>query len=340
MEDLRVFVLTEGGISWGFGHVTRMLSLCQAFSEFGISVRVLVRGDGSVSPLLRGVDFEIFDWLTDRDRTFHLIEGAHIVVVDSYRADEDFCRSVGLLAKVPAYYEDFRRIDYPSGVVVNGNIYAERLYSSGREGVLYLTGVRYTPLRRVFWSVPRKEIDEEVSSVLITFGGSDVRDLSLRVLELLVEKHPSLRKFLVVGGGFRDPERLKPLMDENTLLISSPDAGEMKRIMLASDIAISAGGQTLYELARVGVPTIGVVVAENQLGNVEGWSRAGFLLSAGRWDSSDLLENIHRLILHLKSRNIRRRMSEVGRRLIDGKGSLRIVGKLLEVLNEGAFSHQ
>ncbi len=340
MEELRVFILTEGSVSWGFGHVTRMLSLCQAFSEFGIRVRILIRGDGSVSSLLKDVDYEIFDWLTERDRTFHRIEGAHIVVVDSYRADPDFCRSVGLLAEVPVYYEDFRRMDYPSGVVVNGNIYAERLYSSEREGILYLTGVRYTPLRREFWSVPRKEIGEEVSSVLVTFGGSDVRDLSLQVLELLRERHPFLRKFLVVGGGFRDPERLRSLMDENTLLIRSPDAGEMKRIMLASDIAISAGGQTLYELARVGVPAIGVVVAENQLGNVEGWSRAGFLLSAGRWDSPDLLENIHRLILYLRDRNIRRRMSEAGRRLIDGKGSLRIAGKLLEVLNEGAFSHQ
>jgi len=143
-----------------------------------------------------------------------------------------------------------------------------------------------------------------------------------------------------VGKGFRDPGKLKTLTDGNTVLISSPDAGEMKRIMLESDIAISAGGQTLYELARVGVPTVGIVVAENQTGNVEGLSRAGFLLKAGRWDSPDLLENIHRLIQHLKNRDIRRRMSEAGRKLIDGKGSLRIVKKLLEVLNEGALSHQ
>jgi len=49
----------------------------------------------------------------------------------------------------------------------------------------------------------------------------------------------------------------------------------MKRVMAASDMAISAAGQTLYELARIGVPTIATAVVKNQLNNVQGWEKWG-----------------------------------------------------------------
>jgi UDP-2,4-diacetamido-2,4,6-trideoxy-beta-L-altropyranose hydrolase len=45
----------------------------------------------------------------------------------------------------------------------------------------------------------------------------------------------------------------------------------MKHAMLETDIAISNGRQTLYKLVRVGVPTIAIGVAENQLGNIKEW---------------------------------------------------------------------
>ncbi|MDQ7082427.1 MAG: glycosyltransferase [Aquificota bacterium] len=81
----------------------------------------------------------------------------------------------------------------------------------------------------------------------------------------------------MIGKGFRNIDEIKASADPNTELIFYPSAEEMKNLMLDADIAISAGGQTLYELARVGVPTIAVAVAENQMWNVSEWQEAGFI---------------------------------------------------------------
>ena len=68
----------------------------------------------------------------------------------------------------------------------------------------------------------------------------------------------------------------------------------MLNLMLKSDICISGGGQTTYELARVGVPTIGICLAENQKNNLMGWKSLGFIENLC-WDNEDesLIEEIY-----------------------------------------------
>ncbi len=38
----------------------------------------------------------------------------------------------------------------------------------------------------------------------------------------------------------------------------------MKNLMINNDLAISAGGNTLYELCACGIPTIAIIIADNQ----------------------------------------------------------------------------
>jgi UDP-4-amino-4,6-dideoxy-N-acetyl-beta-L-altrosamine N-acetyltransferase len=98
----------------------------------------------------------------------------------------------------------------------------------------------------------------------------------------------------------------------------------MRDVMLESDIAISACGQTLYELARVGVPTVAVAVAENQMNNAEGWREAGFIEYAGRREETDLIDSVARGIRALLPRREREKRSRRGLLHVDGLGPRRI----------------
>ncbi|MBU1147277.1 MAG: UDP-2,4-diacetamido-2,4,6-trideoxy-beta-L-altropyranose hydrolase, partial [Candidatus Omnitrophica bacterium] len=118
--------------------------------------------------------------------------------------------------------------------------------------------------------------------------------------------------------------------DNNTDLIYNPDANKMKKVMSESDIAISAGGQTLYELARIGVPAIGVCVADNQILNLKKWAETGFLRFAGRYDDSNLLSKIDYYLSKFRNRNARYVSSKDGRSRVDGKGADRIVRQIFQ----------
>jgi len=332
MGSLKVYILTEGSGNIGFGHITRCLSLYQSFEEKGIKPKFFINGDESITGLVKGTDYEITDWLKIRQQTFERIKDSDIVVIDSYLADKEFYEDLSELVKLSVYIDDNKRMDYPKGIVVNGNIHAEDLNYPEKEGITYLLGTKYIPLRREFWKVPKKEIRDTVQSVMITFGGDDIRNMTPKVLKLLTEKYPELKKNVIIGKGFRNMGEIGSTADRNTNLIYYPDAGQMKQVMLDSDIAISAGGQTLYELARVGVPTIAVAVADNQLGNVKGWQKTGFIEYAGWWEDEYVLDNIVFSIEKLEEVNVRRNRYSMGRRLVDGIGSLRSINEFLKIV--------
>ena len=327
---MRIFILTEGSINKGFGHVTRCTSLYQAFDKKGIVPEFLVNGDETVNALLKGTNHKVFNWMKEQGRLSNLIKHAEIIIVDSYLADYGFYKKISGSVNVPVYIDDNKRINYPKGIVINGTICADELNYSKKEDITYLLGTKYVPLRKEFWDVPEKEIKENIEKAMITFGGDDAKNMTPKVLKVLNEKYPGLIKRVIIGKGFKNIKKIEILKDVKTELIYYPNAEKMKKVMLESDIVISAAGQTLYELARVGVPTIAIAVADNQINNVKGWQKTGFINYAGWWEDKDVSNN---LILNLKllhSTDLRKEKVSIGKRMIDGLGAARVVAECIK----------
>jgi spore coat polysaccharide biosynthesis predicted glycosyltransferase SpsG len=101
----------------------------------------------------------------------------------------------------------------------------------------------------------------------------------------------------------------------------------MLELMLKTDICISGGGQTIYELARVGVPTIGICFAENQMLNLKNWMKIGFMNFVGWNNEENVFERIKNII-HKMDYNKRFKMSQVGRKFVNGQGAIRVVEKI------------
>ena len=111
----------------------------------------------------------------------------------------------------------------------------------------------------------------------------------------------------------------------------------MKQDMLKSDIAIASGGQTLYELANVGLPAIAIILIDNQVEDTVGWAQKGFLYNAGWWNKKQLENNIINYLKKLMDYSMRKSMGEIGQLFVDGKGANRIVEFTIERFNENSF---
>ena len=329
---MKFSILTEGGRDIGFGHIARCVALYQGFKEKGITSEILINGDKDVEYLLKGIDCSIFNWVSEEEKTFNIIKGSSVAIIDSYLADLEFYKKKSRLVKVSAYLDDYKRLDYPKGIIINGNIYAQKLNYPCKGENVYLLGTEYVPLRKVFWDVPQKNIRENLEVVTIIMGGSDRLNITPSILKMLVDKFSKFKKNVIIGRGFEDMGRIKKNMDRNTVLVHDPDASDMQRIMLDSDIAISAGGQTLYELARVGTPAIGICVAENQRLNLEYWQKEEFVEYAGLYHDNDLLEKIIIAINKFMPYEKRVAQNKTGRCYVDGRGVRRIIDRVLSTL--------
>ena len=322
---MNVVILTEGGKNYGFGHVARCSSIYQAFQYYDISPKFLVNGDESVKSILSDVDVEIIDWI---DNPF-FISKTDIVIIDSYYTDLDFYNKLSEEIPLVVYIDDNNRLEYPKGIVVNGTLDVSNMNYSRRENVNYLVGNEFIPLRKDFWNLPKLKINDSIGSILITMGGNDLRNLTPKFLKLLNDNFPEVNKKVIIADSFNNISEIESLKTDLVELIYSPNSSEMIDAMNSVDIAISASGQTLYELACIGVPTIAIGIIENQKNNIKNWINQGFIEFAGCWSDDNLLDNVLNKIEYLQDKNIRYDKRLLGIQAVDGKGSLKIVKNIL-----------
>ena len=308
---MNILILTEGGKNVGFGHITRCISLYEAFEEKDINPELLVNGDSSILDLLRLKNFQRFDWVKNEERLFKILIHSDFIIIDSYLAEKSLYNKISKMTDGRIIMiDDYNRIDYPKGIVVNPSIYGNKINYSRKSNTIYLMGKDYIILRKEFWNIPTKKINKEIKDVLVTFGGMTNHNIFNEIEKFIIKK--SCFNFNVIST-------------KNNKL----SAIEILDFMLKADVCISGGGQTTFELARVGVPTIGICLAENQLGNLIGLEKVGFLKFAGWFNDNDLFQEIKENFNKLDY-NTRLKMSKASKKYIDGQGARRIVSGILE----------
>ena len=327
---MRLLILTEGFQYTGYGHVTRCMAIAQAFQTRGIEVMFLVNGDTNVASILQNYSLQTFDWQHEMGRLKDVLENVQFVLIDSYKASLDLYEFVHRHVSVCVYLDDFNRLEYPSGIIMNGTVEAELIPYPKKENQVYLLGKDYIILREPFkYDFQTKKTADKISTVLITFGGTDPLNLTTTVLSKVSDCFGDAKKIVILGASFSHIEEVKALADRQTELYHNVDAETMKRLMQSADLAISAAGQTINELAITGLPSIIFKVADNQEYNISGWKRLGFIDSyidaTQVWSSDYLVKQIEKM----EDPAIRTWVSELGKKLIDGKGCERLVKNTL-----------
>jgi RimJ/RimL family protein N-acetyltransferase len=102
----------------------------------------------------------------------------------------------------------------------------------------------------------------------------------------------------------------------------------MPELMAWADVAISAGGSTCWELAFMGLPSILLVLAENQRAIAQKLATLNQAINLG-WHQDVKAQSIYeRLFTLLQSPAQRINMIEVSQQIVDGEGVFRIIKSL------------
>jgi len=323
-----ILILTECGADIGFGHLTRCMSVAEGFRNVGMNAEVWAAVDESLTHSLPSAVRPI-RWYGLPGELKAEVACAYSILLDSYRIDVDEIERISTINGRIAVIDDFPHRQYTTGVVIDSTIGAEKYaFPSKCAGVSYLLGSGFCALRPEFNRVAERKFCEFPRSILVTFGGSDIRSLTLPVVTMLQQKFPAMEKLVVVGSAFPKME-LYSLENSNTSFYTAVDGDLMQKLMARADIAICGGGQTLYELASQGLPPVTTCLIENQKHDIRGFTQAGFGIDIGSWQRPDLPEAIATGICEIWPVSVRERHSAVGRRCVDGRGAERLAIAIL-----------
>ena len=326
----RVFFFTEGSHQMGMGHIIRCQALGEAFMELGMNPVFYFRGDRK---FMDSTPFKtIFtEWIYKIDAILQNIPPQSITIIDSYHADKEVYFQIQKNSKLSIYFDDTERILYPPGIIING-IPDKNMYRKQKKEHIFLTGPAYQPIRKDLWDIPKKNIPHDISNILIIFGGTDIRNLTPRITKILLNYKHDLTLHLIIGPG-TDPLMIKEIPEsENIITYHSPDFSKLLNLFYLCDIAISGAGQTLFELARIGIPTIAIKIINNQTKIISFLEKNNCLYSIGEWQNlrNEKLYNALEFLIPQKKRED---LSQYCRSLIDGQGARRVVSFVKKHIN-------
>ncbi|GAB4407518.1 MAG: hypothetical protein Fur0044_00480 [Anaerolineae bacterium] len=356
-----LLIRADGNSQIGTGHVMRCLALAQAWqaeiqTEPDVS-SLFVMADESPGLVTRlsAENFTVTHIqasagsLKDAAQTIDLAHqmGARWMVVDGYHFDAAYQQAIKSAGFRLLVIDDYgHAAHYYADIVLNQNIYAsESLYPSRESNTRLLLGSQYVLLRREFWPWRgwQREIPPVARKVLVTLGGSDPANVTLKVIQALQQVEiEGLEVRVVVGPANPHQATLQQAVESSSGQIQLlTEVLDMPGLMAWADVAISAGGSTCWELAFMGVPSVVLILANNQQLVAEGLARSGLAFNLGKHEEVqviDISQCSENLLLSYKNRI---RMSQQGYTLVDGRGSERVAKTTrLEKLNLRPVSEQ
>lgn len=248
-----LFVVT-GHPEVGLGHVYRTLNIANEILEHDIT---FLLDKHSELGFRKVSEYHYPAYLQAHDEIVKDIEefAPDIVINDILDTSEHYIRYIKNMGCDVINFEDLGPGAPLADAVINA------MYSSPSENAGFYFGAQYAVLRPEFTIGPRNHITESVRDVLITFGGVDPNNLTMKVLRAI---HPVCREMAIhvhviagIGYAFRDALPAS----ENVLTIHH-DVRNISDFMLRADIAFTSAGRTIFELASLGTPAI--VIAQNE----------------------------------------------------------------------------
>lgn len=260
---------------------------------------------------------------------------ARVVCVDTYEADAVYLRTLKDFGLKVIFIDDFARFPIPANIVVNYNAYASDLAYRVDPATRLLLGPRYALLQQRFKKTrDNHAIKLNHANVLVLFGGSDLHNWSTKIANALLQSLPDTTCVTVITGpASTTHHELEALAKTTYRLEVKQQPEDLPAIMAKASLAISGAGVTAYELACLGVPSLLLVLADNQFRNAEAFDRLGIATSLG-WHENLRPEEISMAVTtHLTDAEKLTRMSEHGRQLVDGMGAERVAKEILDEID-------
>lgn len=331
-----LYIRADGNEEIGSGHIMRTMTIANEFRKNGYKC-VFISSTPIKKEMYDRYQYEVIEIDNPYDvklekEAYDILKiinkyGKGYLLVDSYYANNDYLHILRQKTKLICINSTKEMLD--TDYLINDNIacdkeYIEEVYSG--TGTKLLLGAEYSPIRKEFIS-RNYEVRKKVRRIMVTTGGGDHYNFMTEFVRRIrhIRRFDSIHFTMVSGSYNVNYQRLLSEADktDNITVIKNP--GNMAEIMLESDLAISSGGTTIIELSVIGVPSIGISVAEDQKVGLSFMHKKGLTRFAGHIGDGDfwdiLLDSLDTTIEEYNDRKI---LSGKCRKCFDGKGARRI----------------
>lgn len=197
-------------------------------------------------------------------------ESATHLVIDHYRLDFVFAAHPGLTHLHKLAIDDLADRRLICDLLLDQTIGRDAgAYKNLASGVTLLIGGKYALLRPQFaahrpMALQRRVQPHPAGRLLVSLGMTDVGGITAQVLHAILASDYQGMVDVVVSREAPSRVEAEAIAAGNPRIALHADVSNMAGLMVAADLAIGAAGTTTWERCALGVPTITLVLADNQ----------------------------------------------------------------------------
>lgn len=337
MNGPRILFAVDAGPRVGGGHVMRSLTLAGALGAQGATcafiappaVAALLDAFAPAATRLAAASTE------PRDLAAAVgAEQFDAVVFDHYGLSSRDHRAIGQ-GRPALVIDDLADRPLGADIVVDSGP-ARR--AADYEGLLpesarLLLGPNFAPVRPEFAALRETALawrGEPVQRVLVAMGLTDVGGITARIVERLRLRVGEIGLDVVLGAGAPSLAGLSKIARRDPRLALHVDTPHMARLTAEADIAVGGAGSSTWERCTLGLPTLQVILAENQRAAAGAVAALGAALVVDL-AAADFEAQFDRGLTRLMvDDGLRRTLAERSSELCDGQGAARTATAFLQ----------
>lgn len=362
---MNVAIRADASVKIGSGHIMRCLTLAEGLRQQGADVLFICRDlPNNLSALISEMGFELCrlhainernsnldwnryaDWLgvhwcRDAEETQACLQKkSHRfdwLIVDHYALDKYWETGFRVLVDKIMVIDDLANRQHDCDLLLDQNLYPDmdlRYQKLLPVHAEQLNGPNWALLRQEFHVLRERGIkrDGQIRRIFVFMGGSDLENITSMVLSAMsqLEKY-EFKVDVIVGEMNPNRSAVKKLCMGMSNVSFHCQVSNISQLMVNSDLAIGGGGTATWERCSVKLPALVVSIAENQTPIAKAVHDAGAAILLGEAGAVDENQICNALKQLFTSTFLLREMGERAGRLVDTRGTQRVVRKMLDL---------
>jgi UDP-2,4-diacetamido-2,4,6-trideoxy-beta-L-altropyranose hydrolase len=313
---MKVVFRTDGSTLMGQGHIMRCLTLANALRERAMEIHFVCRTHtGHFCDLIAQRGFVVHrlpladervdhlpghtgwlgaSWETDAEETRQVIQDlggiVDFLVVDHYAVDHRWEKALRPLATKILVIDDLADRVHDCDLLLDQNFFSDRFTRYDHKvppECVSLLGPHYALLQPVYAKLHSQvELwDGPVRRIFVFFGGADTKNLTALSVAAFQElgRRDIYLDVVMTEKSSRYQGIKKAIEGWGNIRLHGP-LPTLGPLMATADLAIGAGGATVWERLCLGLPSVVISLAENQKPVCEDLARVGLIKYLGHMD--------------------------------------------------------
>ena len=339
----KILFRADGNATIGLGHLYRLFSVLEMLKGHFECI-YLTRENSTINVVPKEYTLSLIPenintsdepkWLSAR----HL-PSEHIVIADGYWVSSEYQKQLKTLGFTLVYIDDLTSEHMYADLVINHSPHVQKKHYSAEPHTRFALGTPYSILRPKFLEQAHKNREIKVlENIFVSFGGSDVHDLTYKLLEGLLPIN-KIKEFHILLGAAYNFTRISKLArkhKERVFLYRDLNEEEIIALGMKCHLGIVPTSSISYELCSIKMPIIGGHYVDNQEYIYRAFLEEELIFDGGDFRSKtvdyygQLLEEILKKPISEINDYIKRQ-----KQMFDGKSGERILNQMHLLAREG-----